>query len=304
MKMLRVVSNRGPRTVAVCLAALLTLQYSLPVSAQQPAPAAATPRPQYERVVVTSGRSTVVSTDFDVTRIAITNPEVADAVVVQPREILVDGKKSGTVSLIVWGADTRRQYDIVVEPAITALEQHLQTLFPGEAIAVSVSEEAIILSGLVSSTAVMLRAGEIAASSSAKSKVINMLQVPGGSASQQVMLQVRFAEVNRKVLHRARSQPVRQSRPVCSEIHDPAVRRAGLRRRKTRRNDVQRFPESVLLRQEGRHRGRHQGARVNVAGSRVWPSRTSLPTTARKPASSPVVSSRFQLCRAARSTTP
>ena len=139
-------------------------------------------------------------TDFDVTRIAITNPEIADAVVVQPREILVDGKKSGTVSMIVWGADTRRQYNIVVEPAITVLEQQLQALFPGEAIAVSVSEEAIILSGLVSSTAIMLRAGEIATSSSAKSKVINMLQVPGGSESQQVMLQVRFAEVNRKAL--------------------------------------------------------------------------------------------------------
>ena len=149
---------------------------------------------------MTAGRSTVVATDFDVTRIAITNPEIADAVVVQPREILVDGKKAGTVSLIVWGTDTRRQYDIVVEPAITALEQHLQALFPGEAIAVSVSDEAIILSGLVSSTAVMLRAGEIAASSSAKSKVINLLQVPGGSESQQVMLQVRFAEVNRKAL--------------------------------------------------------------------------------------------------------
>ena len=145
-----------------CLAALLTLYCSLPAFAQQPAPAAATPRPQYERVVVTPGRSTVVATDFDVTRIAITNPEVADAVVVQPREILVDGKKAGTVSLIVWGADTRRQYDIVVEPAITTLEQHLQMLFPGEAIAVSVSEEAIILSGQVSSTTVMLRAGEIA----------------------------------------------------------------------------------------------------------------------------------------------
>ncbi len=191
--------NRGPRAVAVCLAALLALRGSEPVFAQQPAPAAATP-PQYQRVVLTSGRSTVVPTDFDVTRIAITIPEVADAVVVQPREILVDGKKPGTVSLIVWGADTRRQYDIVVEPAVTALEQHLQTLFPGEAIAVSVSDEAIILSGMVSSTAVMLRAGEIATSSSAKSKVINMLQVPGGSQSQQVMLQVRFAEVNRKVL--------------------------------------------------------------------------------------------------------
>jgi pilus assembly protein CpaC len=201
MKMLSVVSNRGLRTVPVGLAALLILQSSLTVSAQQPTPAAtATPRPQYERVVMTSGRSTVVQTDFDVTRIAVTNPEIADATVVQPREILVDGKKPGTISLIVWGAETRRQYDVVVEPAITALEQHLQTLFPGEAIAVSVNDDAIILSGLVSSTAVMLRAGEIAAASSAKSKVINMLQVPGGSQSQQVLLQVRFAEVNRKVL--------------------------------------------------------------------------------------------------------
>jgi pilus assembly protein CpaC len=200
MKTSMVVSNRGPRAVAVCLAALLAQQCSRPAFAQQPAPAAATPRPQYERVVVTSGRSTVVATDFDVTRIAVTNPEIADAVVVEPREILVDGRKSGTVSLIVWGADTRRQYDIVVEPGITVLEQQLQALFPGEAIAVSVSDEAIVLSGLVSSTAIMLRAGEIATLSSAKSKVINMLQVPGGSESQQVMLQVRFAEVNRRAL--------------------------------------------------------------------------------------------------------
>jgi pilus assembly protein CpaC len=182
---------------SIILAVLLTGHAGMPVAAQQPQASA---RPQYERVVVTAGRSTVVPTDFEVTRIAITNPEVADAVVVEPREVLIDGKKSGTVSLIVWGADTRRQYDIVVEPSITVLEQQLQMLFPGEAIAVSVSDEAIVLSGMVSSTAVMLRAGEIATSSSAKSKVINLLQVPGGSESQQVMLQVRFAEVNRKAL--------------------------------------------------------------------------------------------------------
>src|SRR5687768_12874338 len=191
------------------LTVLLTIQCHLPMSAQQPASAAvptapaqpATPaKPQYERVVVTAGRSTVVPTDFAVTRIAITNPEVADAVVVQPREILIDGKKAGTVSLIVWGGDQRRQLDIVVEPAITALEQQLHTLFPGEDIAVNVSEEAIVLSGQVSGTNVMLRAGEIATASSSKSKIINMLQVPGGQESQQVMLQVRFAEVNRRAL--------------------------------------------------------------------------------------------------------
>jgi len=200
--------SRGSRHVAAFLVALMATKCSAPAFAQQPDPAgtphaqapAAPTRPQYERIVVTAGRSAVVPTNFDVTRIAVTNPDIADAVVVQPREILVDGKKSGTVSLIVWGADTRKQYDIVVEPSITALEQQLQTLFPGEAINVGVSDEAIVLSGQVSSTAVMLRAGEIATLSSSKSKVINLLQVPGGSDSQQVMLQVRFAEVNRKAL--------------------------------------------------------------------------------------------------------
>jgi len=171
----------------------------------QPAPAAppvqAAPRqPAVERVPLTAGRSTVVPTDFDITRIAITNPEIADAVVVQPREILIDGKKPGTVSLIVWASDRRKQYDVVVEPAITTLEQQLQALFPGEDISISVSEEAIVLSGQVSSTNVMLRAGEIATASASKAKVINLLQVPGGSESQQVMLQVRFAEVNRRAL--------------------------------------------------------------------------------------------------------
>jgi pilus assembly protein CpaC len=167
-----------------------------------PAPAVQTAlrQPAVERVPLTAGRSTVVPTDFDITRIAITNPEIADAVVVQPREILIDGKKPGTVSLIVWASDRRKQYDVVVEPAITTLEQHLQALFPGEDISISVSEEAIVLSGQVSSTNVMLRAGEIATASASKAKVINLLQVPGGSESQQVMLQVRFAEVNRRTL--------------------------------------------------------------------------------------------------------
>lgn len=179
----------------------LAAQSAPPQSPQVSAPPRTVPAaPAAERVVVTAGRSTVLTTDGDVTRIAVTNPEIADAVVVEPREILIDGKKAGTISLIVWSGNSRKNYDLVVEPAITTLEQHLQSLFPGEPIEVSVSEEAIILSGLVSSTSVMLKAAEIAKSSASKAQVINMLQVPGGSESQQVMLQVRFAEINRRAI--------------------------------------------------------------------------------------------------------
>ena len=178
-----------------------------PAAAAAGAPAALAPakdgQPAFPRVTLTAGRSTVVPTNFDVTRIAVTNPEVADAVVVQPREVLIDGRKAGTVSLIVWGAGTRTQYDVVVEPPVSGLEQQLHALFPGEDVTVSSSEGATVLSGRVSSTTAMLRIGEVAAASAPKTQVVNLLQVPGGTRSQQVMLQVRFAEVNRRVLTEA-----------------------------------------------------------------------------------------------------
>ena len=78
--------------------------------------------------------------------------EVADAVVVQPREVLIDGKGAGTVSLIIWGIARRAQFDVVVEPSVTTLQQKLQALFPGEDITATLNDEALILSGRVSSS--------------------------------------------------------------------------------------------------------------------------------------------------------
>jgi pilus assembly protein CpaC len=187
--------------------ALFLVTASAVVAGQDRAqPASSTPQnaaDSFPKVQLIAGRSTVIGTEFDVTRIAVTNPEVADAVVVQAREILIDGKKPGTVSLIVWGSGSRTQYNIIVEQPTTSLEQQLHTLFPGEDVTVGTNEGATILSGHVSSTNVMLRMGEIATASMPKSQIINLLQVPGGSESQQVMLQVRFAEVNRRLLTEA-----------------------------------------------------------------------------------------------------
>src|SRR5688572_1342464 len=170
-------------------------------AAPQPAPApAATPAADGGRLLLTAGRSMVLAVPFDISRIAITDPKIADAVAVQQREVLIDGKSAGTVSLIVWGAGRRTQYDIVVDPGVTTLQQTLNQLFPGEDIRVSVSEDAVILVGSVSATQVMLKAGEIAGGVHPKAKIINLLQLPGGQSSQQVMLQVRFAEVNRAAM--------------------------------------------------------------------------------------------------------
>jgi pilus assembly protein CpaC len=194
--------NTRFRIAAVALSLLASL--SPTVAAQGPSATAQPARTDAaERILLTAGRSTVVSTDFDITRIAVTNPAIADAVVVKAREVLIDGKGAGTVSLIIWGSDTRKQYDVVVDSGVSLLQQNFQDLFRGEDINVSVTENSVILSGAVSNNDVMLRAAEIARAAFPKSSIVNMLQLPGGSPSNQVMLQVRFAEVNRNAFLQA-----------------------------------------------------------------------------------------------------
>ncbi|MEO6223244.1 MAG: type II and III secretion system protein family protein [Vicinamibacterales bacterium] len=156
--------------------------------------------PAVPRLTLTVGRSRVLTTDFDITRVSITNPAVADVTVVDTRELLIDGKGPGTVSLIMWGPATRVQYDIVVDPGVSGLQRQIQTIFPGEEITASETAEAVILTGRASNNTVMLRVGELAEAMVPKAKVINLLQLPGGNGSQQVMLQVRVAEVNRHAL--------------------------------------------------------------------------------------------------------
>ena len=195
--------------------------------------------------------------------------------VVAPREILIDGKTAGTISLIVWGDAQRTQYDLVVEQPVASLQQQLQALFPGEAIQVSVSDNATILSGNVSSTNVMLRAAEIAQASATKRAVINMLQVPGGSESQQVLLQVRFAEVNRRALQELGVSLFTSGRGTLEHLgpsSHAAIRGAGFDNMKStkvggeidraiRRGDVRRLSQSLLSECEVRRRRGDQGAR-------------------------------------------
>jgi len=186
--------HRMKRSAAVLIALIATL--CVDIRAQQPPSLSAA----MDKIALTAGRSTVLSTDFDITRIAVTNPAIADATVVQPREVLIDGKAPGTVSLIVWSTTERRQYDVVVDPGVSTLEQRFQALFPTEDIHVTTDGEAVILSGKVSSNDVSLRAAELATATAPKLQLVNLLQLPGGAGSQQVLLKVRFAEVSRRAL--------------------------------------------------------------------------------------------------------
>ena len=172
-----------------------------PAAPAQTAPAQAVSPDGTPRVTLTVGRSKILTTEFDITRVAITNPAVADVTVIDSRELLLDGKGPGTISLIIWGdGRTRSQYDVVVDPGVSGLQRQIQTLFPGEDITAIETPEAVVLSGRASNNDVMLRVGELAAAIVPKAKVINLLQIPGGNGSQQVLLQVRIAEVNRRAM--------------------------------------------------------------------------------------------------------
>jgi pilus assembly protein CpaC len=147
-------------------------------------------------IIVPTGKATVVTHADRLTRVSISNPTVAEAVVVSPYEVLLNGKQIGTTTLVLWDAVGRRElFAVEVTADAIALERQFQTLFPGETIAVSATGNAFILTGSVSDATVARRAVEIAQSTGLE--VVDNMQVP---APHQILLQVRFAEVSRSAI--------------------------------------------------------------------------------------------------------
>jgi pilus assembly protein CpaC len=166
------------------------------------APATAVPAPSETpgaaplRVMV--GKSLLINTSGRLRRVSVTDPTVADALVVTPLQILVNGLSPGEVSLLIWDEQERsRSFDLRVDVDITAASEEMHRLFPDEKINVSPSRSAIVLSGHVTTEDVAKHAGLLA---SAYSKnVVNVLTF-GPVGAEEVLLEVKFAEVDRTAL--------------------------------------------------------------------------------------------------------
>ena len=143
-------------------------------------------------------KSQVLRADRPYAKALIGNPEIADIVPISPTSVYVLGKKTGTTSLTLYDRASRliAVVDVVVGPDVTTLKRQLADLLPGDSIAARMSNDSVILEGTVSNAVVADRAVQIA-ETYAPGKVVNLLSL--GSA-QQVMLEVRFAEVNRQAL--------------------------------------------------------------------------------------------------------
>jgi pilus assembly protein CpaC len=145
------------------------------------------------RIKITTGKSAVLTTRRPYKRISVPDADIAIAKSVGESTILVNPKKAGVTQLIVWDDNDKSQtVDLVVSVDTAVLQEQFKALFPDSKIDVTSANGAIVLSGRVPNTAVAEQAASVAQPYAAK--VLNLLEVSGG---QQVMLQVRFAEVSR-----------------------------------------------------------------------------------------------------------
>jgi len=172
-------------------------------SGSQTGPDASSQGPQAEaqgaaplRVLV--GKSLLINTTERLRRISVTDDAIADAMVVTPTQILVHGRAAGEVSLLIWDELERsRSFDLRVDVDVRTAAEEEKRVFPDEQISVSPSRSAIVLSGHVSTEDVSKRAGMIAEAYS--KNVVNVLTF-GPVGAQEVLLEVKFAEVDRSAV--------------------------------------------------------------------------------------------------------
>jgi pilus assembly protein CpaC len=172
------------KRAGVCGAVLAALSMHLPAQ-------------NAEDLRLTINKSVVIDYPSDIQQITISSPEVMDAVAVTTRQILVNSKAVGNSTMIVWTRTGQRTfYNVTVEMNLEPLRQLLKESFPNEPITLYSSRDAVAMTGEVSSKDVADRAGILAASFS--KTVLNNLTLPKAPAEKQILLRVKFAELDRE----------------------------------------------------------------------------------------------------------
>jgi pilus assembly protein CpaC len=152
------------------------------------------------------GQSKVLRTPFALTRISVADPDIADLILISEREIYINGLAPGVTNISMWGRSRFTSASVTVEADLTLLKEKLHQILPKEKIGVEAAGDSIVLSGEVSGpvaqeTALSLARAYVgekrqAGGKEKETKLVNLMHVGG---VQQVMLEVRIAEINRLV---------------------------------------------------------------------------------------------------------
>lgn len=162
-------------------------------TAQQP-PASAKPEP----LLVTVGKSLIIDSPLPIDRISYANDTLIDAVAINSKEVLINGKAPGETSLIIWQkGGNRLVFELTVRPSsakLEALRQQIARDFPDADINVTFDNDAVFLRGTVRD---VIAADRVRTMAETLGKVVNLLRVDVPAQDPQICLRVRFADVDR-----------------------------------------------------------------------------------------------------------
>jgi pilus assembly protein CpaC len=162
-------------------------------------------------VYVLAGQSVLVVFDESIGRLAVSNSEVAEAVLVAPNQMMINGKLTGRVTFTAWSKDTTSFifFNVHVRVNLAQLDSQVRVLFPNMDIRLSQASGAVVISGSIP-PAIMKQVEEIV--KAAGYKTVNLT---GRSVENiaQVQLNVKVAEVSRNKLSEFAYTPVYQRAP-------------------------------------------------------------------------------------------
>jgi pilus assembly protein CpaC len=159
----------------------------------------APPEEAPENLHLLVGRSLVVSSPTRIRRVSVADPSIIDTLVVNPNQVLINGKAVGSVSLVLWDESGQSQsFDVFVDLDIRGLTEQIHEVFPDQPVKVEAQKDVVVLSGKVGSQGVADKILEMA--KAAAPKAVSMMEVPAPATPGEVLLAVKFAEVDRSAV--------------------------------------------------------------------------------------------------------
>ena len=149
-----------------------------------------------QQVIIPVNKSVTMTTPASFSSAVVGSPEIADALPMTDRTLLIQAKKIGTTNVSIYDENSRlvKVVDVQVTLDTGNLQSRIRALTGDRGIHVSTDNGQIVLSGVASNGPAADQAVNLAKSWSPNGAVINAMNI---ASPQQVMLKVRFLEVDR-----------------------------------------------------------------------------------------------------------
>jgi pilus assembly protein CpaC len=174
----------GPAVFAAVLLALSTAHAQTPVARE---------------LTITAGKGELLTFDQEIHKVVVSEPRIADAMVVSPREVMVNAKSAGNTTLVVWETGSApARWDVHVKADSSEWDKfrsELRSAAGDAALDAAANGDTIVLTGAVKSADDAKRAQALA--STRYKNVVNLLEIPPAGDPRQILLEVKFASIDR-----------------------------------------------------------------------------------------------------------